>query len=105
MLGFPWTPLSWSRGIQRKGHLAFNVPKSEMITVTPNACARLAGLLDDRVVQQHHVLRVVADRDNNLELSLEAPQLEDTVFSYQQRNVLAIEPAAAQLLSGTSLDL
>ena len=76
-----------------------------MITVTPTACAALAELLEQAGVQTHLVLRVVADEDGTLDLSLEPPQLEDTVFNFRGRNVLALEPVATHLLSGTSLDL
>ena len=76
-----------------------------MITVTPNACAALAELLEESEVQTHLVLRVVTDESGELELSLESPQLEDTVFNFRGRNVLAVEPAACQMLSGTSLDI
>ena len=76
-----------------------------MITVTPSACAALAKLLEENGVHSHQVVRVIADGDQTLELSLEAPQVEDSVFSYGSRNVLAVEPLAAQLLSGTCLDL
>ena len=76
-----------------------------MITVTPNACAALAELLEESQVQTHLVLRVVADDVGDLDLSLESPQLEDTVFNFRGRNVLAIEPAACQMLSGTTLDI
>jgi len=75
-----------------------------MITVTPAACATLASLLDDAGVQPHLVLRVVTD-GGELELSLEPPQLEDVVFNFRGRNVLAVEPQAAGSLEGTTLDL
>lgn len=75
-----------------------------MITVTPCACAALAEILEEHSVQRHIVVRVVADSHAKLELSLEAPQLEDSVFSFRGRNVLAVESSAARLLEGTSLD-
>lgn len=75
-----------------------------MITVTPSACAALAELLEEHAVQRHIVVRVVADGHEQLDLSLEAPQLEDSVFSFRGRNVLAVESSAALLLDGTSLD-
>ena len=76
-----------------------------MITVAPSACAALAEILDEGDVQRHLVVRVVADEQQNLELSLAAPRIEDAVFSYRGRNVLAVEPLAAELLAGTSLEL
>ena len=76
-----------------------------MITVTPSACAALAELLEDSDLQPHIVLRVIAGENSGLDISLEPAQLEDTVFNFRGRNVLAIEPHAAQMLSGTSLDL
>jgi hypothetical protein len=76
-----------------------------MITVTPGACAVLADLLEEAGVQPHLVLRVVADESGKLDLSLESPQLEDTVFNFRGRNVLALEPVATQILADTSLDL
>ena len=76
-----------------------------MITVTPSACAALAELLEDADLQSHIVIRVVASDDGDLELSLEATQIEDMVFHFRGRNVLAVDPTAAQALSGTSLDL
>ena len=77
-----------------------------MITVTPSACGALADILEASTVQKHVVVRVVADGNQNLELSLEAPQLEDVVFNFRGRNVLAVEPiSASQLLEGTSLDI
>ncbi len=76
-----------------------------MITVTPAACSCLAELLDGAGVQGHVVLRVVADDVGKLDLSLEPPQLEDAVFNHHGRNVLAVEPQAAQMLSESSLDI
>ena len=76
-----------------------------MITITPAACSALAELLDEADVQSHLVLRVVVEPDGKLELSLESPQLEDTVFSFRGRNVMALEPEAAEMLSGTTLHL
>lgn len=80
------------------------MPQS-MITVTPAASASLAELLDGGNVPPHLVLRVVCDGQRRLDVSLESPQLEDTLFNHRGRNVLSIEPQAARLLSGSCLDL
>ena len=76
-----------------------------MITITPSACCALAELLDESDVQSHLVLRVLVESDGTLDLSVEPPGIEDTVFSFRGRNVIALEPEAAELLSGTTLDL
>jgi Fe-S cluster assembly iron-binding protein IscA len=76
-----------------------------MITVTPGAARQLAALLDEHQVPRHLVLRVVADDRSHLDVFLESPQAEDITFGSQGREVLAIDAAAAQQLSGTTLHL
>ena len=93
------------RNSEKKKDVATTEWKFPMITVTPSACSALAELLQENEVGGHLVVRVICDGDDNLELSLEAPQIEDTVFSFRGRNVLAVEPTAAEILSGTSLDI
>ncbi len=76
-----------------------------MITVTPTACALLAELLADGAIASHLVLRVVADEQEQLELSLESPQPEDQIFRHRGRGVLALEAHAAVKLDGRTLDI
>ncbi len=76
-----------------------------MITVSPSASAALAELLDEADILPHLMLRVVANEVGQCDLSLEPAELDDTVFNHRGRNFLAIEPTAARLLDGTTLDL
>lgn len=76
-----------------------------MITVTPTACAILADLLAESAIASHLALRVVADEQDHLDLSLESPQPEDQVIRHRGRNVLALEARAAEKLDGRTLDI
>ena len=76
-----------------------------MITVTPSACAALAELLEEADVQSHLLFRVLTDEAGGIDVSLEPAQMEDTVINFRGRNVLAVDPQAAEKLSETSLDL
>jgi Fe-S cluster assembly iron-binding protein IscA len=75
-----------------------------MLTVTDEAKAHLATILDENDIPTEQTVRLMTG-PNGLGLAPDMPKDEDTTFDHAGRTVLAIEPAIADQLDGRTMDV
>lgn len=75
-----------------------------MLTVTPEACAHMAELIDRNNVPSPQTIRLVPGQQG-LGLAPDEPRPGDATFEHDGRTVLAVEQSLAEKLDGRTLDV
>jgi Fe-S cluster assembly iron-binding protein IscA len=75
-----------------------------MLTVTDDARAHLATILDQNDIPQEQAVRLLVG-PNGLGLAPDMPKDEDAAFDHAGRTVLVIEPSIADQLDGRTMDV
>jgi Fe-S cluster assembly iron-binding protein IscA len=74
-----------------------------MLTVTDNACAYLAEMLDNAGVPEGTAARVIINEEG-LGLSPDTPNDDDATFDHDGRTVLVLQQQLAEQLDERTLD-
>lgn len=75
-----------------------------MVTVTEEAKAHLATILDENNIPEEQAVRLLVG-PNGLGLAPDTPKDEDTAFDHNGRTVLLMEQNIAEQLDGRTMDV
>ena len=75
-----------------------------MLTVTPEACAHMADLLERNRITEPQTIRLVPG-EQGLGLRPDAPKPGDATFDHDGRTVLTMDQGLAEQLDGRTLDV
>lgn len=75
-----------------------------MLTVTSEACAHIAELIERNRLPEPQAIRLVP-ADQGLGLAADAPKPGDATFDHDGRTVLTMEQKLADQLDGRTLDV
>ena len=76
-----------------------------MFTVTDNACARLAAMLEEHEAGDDVVIRIIREEGSKpLVLILDNARPDDKTFAHEGRTVLAIDKPVFESLANQRLD-
>lgn len=83
---------------------ARNIGVFTMLTVTDDAKAHIADLLDQNDAPEGTAVRLVPAQQG-LALAPDSPTEDDTTFDHNGRTVLVIKPTIAEQLDGRTIDV
>lgn len=75
-----------------------------MLTVTPEACAHMADLIERNKIPEPQTIRLVPGQQG-LGLTPDQPRPGDATFDHDGRTVLTMEQSLAEQLDGRTLDV